>query len=181
MWNGTEDEQDGNYSEKRQGTGPPDTQTSVYPACLAALENNGTVPEVTAVLVGPDGPVTAPSIIHTETVAAPAGSGTILYGCTATTIDGGTAACTGSMIPLTTLFPTTTTSTDHPLPSFGHPPECKNQDTFSLNETCVEQCSGGYCEQYNPGKMVKGRCVGCGPGGLAPEWRCFCKITVIHG
>lgn len=181
-------------AEKRQEPWAAGVQPSVYPACFAAIENTGTgFPEPTAVPVGPGGAVKAPRIIYTETVAATAGSGTVLYGCTATTVDHDTAACTGSMTPLTTLFPTTTTTTttttsisttatttNTVLPLLGLPSECMNQDTFTSYDSCVSSCAAGHCEEYHEKKKKKKKRVlceavgDCGPLGAQPAWRCFC-------
>lgn len=56
--NETEDERNHIYLEKRQETWVAGVQPSLYPSCLAAIENTGTGPaEATAVLVGPNGRV----------------------------------------------------------------------------------------------------------------------------
>lgn len=61
--------------QKRQDAWTPGVQPSVYPSCLAEMENSGSGPaQKTAVLVGPDGAVTGyigGSDSTTSTGAAP--------------------------------------------------------------------------------------------------------------
>ncbi|CAD6593255.1 MAG: hypothetical protein ASARMPRED_007182 [Alectoria sarmentosa] len=65
--NGTEDEQDQIYLEKRQETWVPGVQPSLYPSCFAAVENTGTAAApATAVLVGPDGPQLLPTLVQVK-------------------------------------------------------------------------------------------------------------------
>lgn len=163
------------HLEKREEAWIPGVQPSVYPACLAAIENNGSIPETTAALVGPSGPVEAPQIIYTEAVAATAGSGTVLYGCTATTVDHDTAACTGSMTPIITLFPTITTTSISTTAMTTNtvllPSECMNQDTFTSYHSCMSSCAAGHCEEYQEKKKKRVLCEAVGDCGA---WRCFC-------
>ena len=79
---GTQDEQDHIYLKrlkKRQETWVAGVQPSLYPSCLAAIENTGTGPaEATAVLVGPNGPVSgygSGSGLTTSTAATTTGAG----------------------------------------------------------------------------------------------------------
>lgn len=91
--NGTEDAQDHIYLGKRQETWVPGVQPSLYPSCLAALQNTGTGPaEATAVLVGPNGPVSeygggSGSITSTTPTTTGAGSSRTTF-ATATTLSG---------------------------------------------------------------------------------------------
>lgn len=73
--NETEDEHDHVYLEKRQETWVPGVQPSLYPSCFAAVENTGTAPApATAVLVGPDGPVSG-NVLTTFATATTSGAG----------------------------------------------------------------------------------------------------------
>ena len=165
---------------KRQELWTAGAEPSLYPAYLSALANNDTVPETTAILVGPSGPVTSSpiatstdEIVFLEQSTLPSDAGTIIYGCTTTTTSHTSTLCAGSLTPVTTLFPQATANSV----------SCDNQETFSSLSACELRCVGGECREFQTKKAkVKERCVGCGVAGAEPGWRCFCpNINIVSG
>lgn len=137
--------------------------------------------------VAPPPPVTSGQIIYTESIQATSGSGTIVYGCTATSIEYGVdpypfTVCVGSTTPLTTVFPaisttTTTSAIASSTASAALSPFflfCHDSAWYLSKAACLSGCLGGYCSAYEE-KMVKERCVDC--GGRFPvskQWQCAC-------
>ena len=134
--------------------------------------------------VTPPPPVTSRQIIYSESSPAASGSGTIVYGCTATTVEHGIdpypfTTCVGSMTPLTTLFPpssTTTTTTSSSTVSAYSPPlstPCINDEWYETNDECLYGCFGGSCALLDR-TALKERCLGCVQPPPIWEWLCTC-------
>ena len=132
--------------------------------------------------VTPPPPVTSGQIIYTETFPATSGSSTIVYGCTATTVEYDIdpypfTTCVGSMTPLTTLFPTVSTTSASSTVSARLSPVtklCNNDGSYESQQDCLFGCAGGTCSEYDATAFKK-RCVDCDPPPAVWRWECICE------
>ncbi len=128
--------------------------------------------------VTPPPPVTSGQIIYSESMPAASGSGTIVYGCTAITVEYDIdpypfTTCVGSITPLTTLFPPSSTTTTSSSSSPRVSKLCNNDEWYTTDDDCLFGCFGGSCKELDR-TAVKERCVDCAPPEPVWEWLCTC-------